>query len=259
MVIAESFVLNKTKEIKMKSKLQALVDSGKTYKEIQKELGWTEKKVRYWFKKYNLKTKLSHSETGERPLQHKDLIGKVFGHLTIRNIIRKPKAKGVYTVAVCYCDSCKQENKEIYLSNILSKKHIRSCGCNKDHFENIIGSNNYNWKGFKDIPGEYWSKIKKAAKRRKKEFTITIQYAWDLFEKQNKKCALTGLDLYLGAYHRTKLRPENTASIDRIDSRIGYVRGNIQWVHKDINWMKQHFTQEQFINYCRLVIKRNEK
>jgi len=44
-----------------------------------------------------------------------------------------------------------------------------------------------------------------------------------------------------------------TASVDRIDSSIGYVMGNIQWVHKDINKMKSDFSQELFIAWCGLV------
>jgi hypothetical protein len=46
-----------------------------------------------------------------------------------------------------------------------------------------------------------------------------------------------------------------------IDSSKGYIEGNIQWVHKDINNMKWDFTQEEFINYCKLVannFKNNE-
>jgi hypothetical protein len=29
------------------------------------------------------------------------------------------------------------------------------------------------------------------------EFTIISQIAWEIFENQNKKCALTGLDLFI--------------------------------------------------------------
>ena len=49
---------------------------------------------------------------------------------------------------------------------------------------------------------------------------------------------------------------ETTASLDRIDSSRGYDADNIQWVHKDINWMKQDFSQSEFIAYCRRVSKK---
>ena len=47
-----------------------------------------------------------------------------------------------------------------------------------------------------------------------------------------------------------------TASLDRIDSNKGYVTDNIQWVHKDINYMKSDLDEQQFIHYCRLVVQR---
>ena len=38
-----------------------------------------------------------------------------------------------------------------------------------------------------------------------------------------------------------------------IDSTKGYIVGNIQWVHKDINIMKNDLDLDSFIYYCRLV------
>ena len=53
----------------------------------------------------------------------------------------------------------------------------------------------------------------------------------------------------------TKSTGIRTASLDRIDSSKGYVPGNIQWVHKDVNWMKGSFTQEYFVNICKKISK----
>jgi myo-inositol catabolism protein IolC len=74
---------------------------------------------------------------------------------------------------------------------------------------------------------------------------------YDLYVKQDKKCALSGVKIYL---------PKNTcqswtASVDRIDSSKGYIVGNLQWVHKDVNWMKNDFDQKHFINTCSLIAK----
>ncbi len=56
-------------------------------------------------------------------------------------------------------------------------------------------------------------------------------------------CALTDLPLNFHTKHKN-------ASLDRIDNTKGYTIDNIQWVHKDINWMKGTFTQDQFIELC---------
>jgi hypothetical protein len=51
-----------------------------------------------------------------------------------------------------------------------------------------------------------------------------------------------------------------TASLDRIDSKLGYIPGNIQWVHKTINRMKVNLPEEDFVYFCRLITDyRNKK
>ena len=46
-----------------------------------------------------------------------------------------------------------------------------------------------------------------------------------------------------------------TASLDRIDSKLGYTSNNIQWVHKDLNYMKSDLDQSVFIEWCRKVVE----
>ena len=46
---------------------------------------------------------------------------------------------------------------------------------------------------------------------------------------------------------------KGTASLDRIDSTKGYVRGNIQWVHKDINWFKRDYPKISFWHSVNLL------
>jgi hypothetical protein len=65
---------------------------------------------------------------------------------------------------------------------------------------------------------------------------------------QDFRCALSGWPIGwsdVGAIH--------TASIDRVDSSLGYVVGNIQIVHKDVNMAKQQFTQDYFLVLCAAV------
>lgn len=44
-----------------------------------------------------------------------------------------------------------------------------------------------------------------------------------------------------------------TASLDRIDSSSGYGLENIQWLHKDINIMKNVHSQDYFLSLCKKV------
>lgn len=96
----------------------------------------------------------------------------------------------------------------------------------------------------------YFHSVLRGARNRNIIFDINIEYLDSLIIKQNFKCALTGLNIVSGY-------GQKTASLDRIDSKKGYIQDNVQWVHKNINWMKRAFSQEEFINYCRLVTEKN--
>lgn len=68
-----------------------------------------------------------------------------------------------------------------------------------------------------------------------------------LLEQQEYRCALTGLPL----------EPDD-ANLDHtvpIASGGKHEMGNVQVVHKVINRMKSTLPQEEFIQWCRLVVK----
>lgn len=104
----------------------------------------------------------------------------------------------------------------------------------------------------------FFNHIKSGLQKRKKvsqlEFNITPKYLEELYEKQNHKCAISGLSLELDI---TKTAIQQNWSLDRIDSNIGYVEGNVQWVHKDINMMKQSYSNEYFKEMCCKVAEQN--
>ncbi len=106
----------------------------------------------------------------------------------------------------------------------------------------------WNETGFKEISGQFWGVIKKGARDRNLEFNITIEYAYQLFKKQKRKCRFSGVLLKL--CKTSKIR---TASLDRIDSSKGYIEGNVQWTHKDINRLKMNLKDEKLIELAHLI------
>lgn len=98
------------------------------------------------------------------------------------------------------------------------------------------------------IPLFFWTSVKAGARNRNLVFDITVNEVWELFLKQNKKCALTGWDIEFN-----KNRYKNIASIDRIDSSIGYIKSNIQIVHKKINKFKMGYSVNELTEMCRGV------
>jgi hypothetical protein len=92
---------------------------------------------------------------------------------------------------------------------------------------------------------EYIVKARDGADRRGIKFEIDADYIEQLFKVQDGKCAISGLPLWID---RKYLNP--TASLDRRDSARGYVKGNVQWVHKVVNGMKLHHDESYFIAMC---------
>ena len=149
---------------------------------------------------------------------------------------------------------------ELYTVQKLSTEEIsQKYNCTRTYISKFLRDNNislekrragkYNkcWTGYKDLSGKYWAIITCSARLRKLKFDVDRKYLYDLFEQQNRRCALTNLPLTLGRLE------EQTASLDRIDSLQGYVKGNVQWVSKEVNIMKNKFGQDYFVNICKLV------
>jgi Probable Zinc-ribbon domain len=105
------------------------------------------------------------------------------------------------------------------------------------------------WKGFGGLSNQHWGVIRRGAKQRNLEFCITIEFAWNLFLQQNRRCALSDCPLYM---HITQTGKSATwtASLDRIDNSKGYVSGNVQWIHKDYQEMKMDSSQDKFDQLC---------
>lgn len=154
-----------------------------------------------------------------------------------------------------YPRKCPDCGETVFHSSVASRSHCRNNKCRKCSDYNkdraTYGKLNGKWNGYKDIPLSYFNEVKRNAQKRNISFNITIENAWDTFNKQDKKCIYTGITLSLP--QRTRSKRIGEASLDRIDSSKGYTTNNIQWVHKDINWMKQDFTNDYFVKMCRLV------
>lgn len=117
------------------------------------------------------------------------------------------------------------------------------------------GNQHKQWNGHEGISGNWWYnhvlRERKQNTRTRLPVTLTKEEAWNLYLKQNKQCALSGQEIFIGS------ALYGTASLDRIDSSKGYEIGNVQWVHKDINFMKRTYTQTYFIYMCQMVAEHN--
>ena len=104
-----------------------------------------------------------------------------------------------------------------------------------------------------EIPVGFLGIFKLRAKRRGVLFDITPEYAWSIWTGY---CAISNLPIELPTKRRKDGSFEinyNTPSLDRIDSNLPYIEGNVQWVNKYINIMKNGLPQEEFIYLCQQV------
>ena len=115
-----------------------------------------------------------------------------------------------------------------------------------------VGSKNYAWNGYGEINGHYFCHIKCGAKSRGLKYNVSKKYLWELYVKQERKCRLSGLPINF-----TINKSERTASLDRIDTSKGYKEGNVQWIHKTINVMKNGFREEDFLRFCKIIYEYN--
>jgi len=190
----------------------------------------------------------------------KDIVGKKFGLLTVVNYSHPSIGSRGKHYWKCKCDC---GNNAIVRDSHLFSKTTRSCGC----LHKKRGKDSPFFKGYGEIPLDYFSTIRRGAagggklNRTPKEFNITLKYIWKLFLKQNRKCALSGIKIgFEGTRLENKCKNTSrfTASLDRIDSFRGYVVGNVQWVHKHINIMKNSFDRETFLHYCKSITEFNK-
>lgn len=187
-------------------------------------------------RKYNIpirrKYKYSRKNNCPQITDRVDISGQRNGKLEV--MVTNRICKDVYWECLCDCGTKVYIKTQEWLSKM--KKDCGKC------------TRNTTVEKYGDIPYSWFNRLGRAAKNRKLSFEITIEDVWNIYIKQNKKCAFTGDDVIFDS-----VRGRQTASIDRIDSGLGYTKDNIQIIRKECNIMKQNYTDEFFISICKKV------
>jgi len=88
----------------------------------------------------------------------------------------------------------------------------------------------------------------RAKKSSKTSPTVDANYLYDLFKKQNRKCAITNIDLTIEQNHPLCL------SLDQINPSDGYKEGNVQWLAWCVNRAKGDLSLNDFYDMCEVVL-----
>ena len=188
-----------------------------------------------------------------------DLLNKTFGYLTVLESDGITNAGHSKWKCQCICGKIVSRT-----STSMKRSKFSNCGCAYVRNSFIptmkVGRESPFWKGEGEISASWFHNvIVRAASGRKsrsgivKKLDVDIKYIWNLFLKQERKCALTGIELTFPFNNTHEEFKKSTASLDRIDSSLGYVKDNVQWVHKHINIMKNVYDEKHFIEMCKLV------
>ena len=172
----------------------------------------------------------------------------------------------------CNNSACKKEFNKPLAEFKRNQRLGRLDFCSKSCFRKFKGLANFGDKANKDTSylrdivrrDEYspfrnhLKVMRKSAKHRKHECSVTLADLKELWEKQKGICPYTGWNLLLlpstTDYINAKLTIDR-ASVDRIDSSIGYIRGNIEFVAVIANFAKNVFSQQDVIKFCRDVYR----
>lgn len=93
--------------------------------------------------------------------------------------------------------------------------------------------------------------------RRKIFSDLTIEQLVNLWNKQEGKCAISGVEM---SHQRVKRQHNMTnCSVDRIDSSKEYTINNVQLVCWTVNRMKGETSLEELLKWCKQIVKNNEK
>ncbi len=183
----------------------------------------------------------------------RDITGKKFGNLEVLRMEQDPTRKDGMWFAICKCHLCGRKDYKVKPYWIKGKygSHTKSCGCDRTYFKRQTGRKSSKFRGCEDMSSHYVSSAERRARKLKLDFDLDAKFLWKLYEKQGRKCALSGVPISFSPTN--KRREEGTISLDRIESDKGYTRSNVQWLHKNVNLMKMYLSQKVFIDFCKKI------
>ncbi len=169
----------------------------------------------------------------------KDWSGYRFGSLQVSHFAFW-RSRQAFWVCNCCCG-----NEVLRRAASLGRRPSASCeDCR-------FGEGSATWQGCGDLSRSLFTTMRRnASESRGIEWDVSIEYLWKLFLRQEKRCSMSGLDIHFG---KGALGKDRTASLDRVDSQVGYIEGNVQWVHRDVNFLKRQYPHDKFVAMCKLV------
>lgn len=166
-------------------------------------------------------------------------IGNKYKHWTVINGPVKNKHNSMLWEAECDC----KQSRKWFQANALTNT-TRCFQCTKCAAKERIANFTLKHGRVGELTQDKYTRLQTAAKQRNMEFSLSKEYLWKLFIKQNRLCAITG----------DFMSDIKKASLDRINSSIHYIEGNVQWVTYQANVSKHIMSMDELIKFCTKVL-----
>lgn len=139
---------------------------------------------------------------------------------------------------------CSQSCATTYRNLHLTKEQRQTLG---DHIKNFANNRQDDFSQFK----YYINKCKERKKSKGDDYNIDLEYLKSLWQFQNGICPYTKIKMELpnNTSEFQKHHSLKRASLDRIDSSKGYVKGNVEFVCLLINMAKNSYSKKEVSSF----------
>lgn len=158
---------------------------------------------------------------------------------------------------VCMSNSCRNAyKKQHYHDNIEHYRELKR----KEYLKNYTGRKKKSQtksreRYYNNFINTTLVNVKSRAKQYSLDFNLDKDFICTLYELQNKKCALTGLDFQFKQVGYNKRRPF-APSLDRIDCTKGYTQDNVRFVCSVVNIALCDFGDQIFDQMCEAYVNK---
>ena len=183
----------------------------------------------------------------------------IFISMEIKKKYQRPQLEVICSNPDCN-KSFKKDGSEVRRNEKIGRANYCSLECSGKVNHKYL-TNKGNIENFKDVKrGDKYTGLREHLNRVKhrdknKKYDITLDDLLNQWELQGGVCPYTGIKL---------IHPKNSkdvsmmfkASLDRIDSKIGYFVGNIQFISASANYAKNTMSHEEMVEFCKLITEK---
>ena len=175
-----------------------------------------------------------------------DLVGKRFGKLIVEERLGNSglNKKLVYWKCKCDCGNYKEVSTANLNGNI-----VKSCGCYRNEFRKL--------KGKQASLNRLFGSYKSTANRKGLDFELDINRFLLLVTSRCEYCGIEPSNTFKPAHYddRDPERWFTYNGIDRIDSSVGYIDGNVVPCCTTCNFAKRTMSRVDFLSWVNRVYK----